>query len=113
MRSRKFTAEDQERVSAAWTEIFADISALGADPDPGSEQALAIARRADALLAEFSGGDPKLLQAASKMNREAFHDPELSSRMPGPASHFVFVNKAIAQLRERGETVACGASEAN
>lgn len=113
LRARKFTSADQARVSAAWNQIFADVTALGPDPDPASEQALDLARRADGLLAEFSGGDPKMLQAASKMNMEAFGDPELARKMPGPASHFVFVNKAIAELRKRGEAVVCGAGQQN
>lgn len=112
-RARKFTSVDQARVSAAWSAIFADIAALGPDPDPAGDKALDLARRADALLGEFSGGDPKLLQAASKMNLEAFADPELATRMPAPVSHFVFVNKAIAELRKRGEAVVCGADKAN
>src|SRR5262249_8542497 len=88
-RARKFTPEDHARVSAAWNAIFADIAALGPDPDPACEKALDVARRADALLGEFSGGDPKMLRAASKMNMEAFADPELAQRMPGPVSYFV------------------------
>ncbi|MFT3728400.1 MAG: MerR family transcriptional regulator [Terricaulis sp.] len=109
LRARKFTPADQERVGAAWKQIFFDVGALGDEPDPACERALDIARRADALLAEFSGGDPKLLQAASKMNIEAFSDPELASKMPAGAAQFIFVTQAIAELRKRGEKIASGA----
>ncbi|MBI3437941.1 MAG: MerR family transcriptional regulator [Proteobacteria bacterium] len=111
LRARPFTAADQERVGATWNQIFADIAALGPDPDPASDSALDIARRADALLAEFSGGDPTMLQAAGKMNTEAFNDPELAPRMPGQVQYFIFVNKAIAELRKRGEAVVCGGGD--
>lgn len=110
LRARSFTEADQRRVGEAWNTIFADIDALGSDADPASDKALDIARRADALLAEFSAGDPAMLQAAGRMNMEAFSDPELAPRMPGRMSHFVFVNKAIGELRKRGEPVTCGGS---
>ena len=43
-------------VCAAWAAVFADIDALGDKTDPTSAQALAIGRRAQALLAEFTRG---------------------------------------------------------
>lgn len=113
LRSREFSKADQARVSASWNQIFADIAALGANPDPASQKALDIARRADALLTEFSGGDPEMLRAARDMNMEAFADPELAPKMPGPASHFVFVTKAITELRKRGEAISSGAGALN
>lgn len=108
-RARKFTSNDQARVSAAWNAIFADIAALGADPDPASAQAIAIARRANALLTEFSRGDPEIMASAARMNGEAFADPELAPRMPAPVSYFRFVDAALAELRKQGEAVVAGA----
>jgi hypothetical protein len=110
LRARRFDEDDRERVSKDWQAVFADILALGPDPDPACEAALMIARRASALLQEFSRGDPKLLQAAAKMNMEAFNDPELAPRMPAPVSHFQFLQRAIAELQRRGEPVFCMAS---
>ena len=101
LRGRPFTAEDQARVSAAWAQVFADIDALGPDPDPTTEQALDIGRRAQALIAEFTQGDPALFQAAGAMNREAMNDPDLAKQMPG-ASHWQFMGKVFAVLKANG-----------
>jgi DNA-binding transcriptional MerR regulator len=101
LRSRPFSAEDQARVSAAWTQVFADIDALGPNPDPGSEKALGIARRAKALIEEFTQGDPALMQAAARMNAEALSDPDLRPSMPMGGQHFAFINRAIAELKLR------------
>ena len=67
LRARTFTPADRNRVGAAWSQIFSDVIALGPDPDPASPDALDIAPRADVLLADFTGGDPRMPQAASKM----------------------------------------------
>lgn len=100
LRARPFTAEDQARVGAAWAQVFADVDALGADPDPASDRALDIARRAKALIDEFTQGDPALFQAAAKMNTEALSDPELRPNMPMGGAHFVFIGKAMAALKQ-------------
>lgn len=99
LRSRQFSVEDQARVGAAWTRVFADIDALGADPDPTSDRAGDIARRAKALIDEFTQGDPSLMQAASRMNSEALADPELRPNLPMGGQHFAFITRAIAHLK--------------
>lgn len=102
IRSRGFTPEDQKRVGAAWAQIYADIDALGANPDPTTPQALDIGRRANALIQEFTQGDPALLQAAGRMNREALADPELSQQMPTKPSHWQFMQRVFDELKKRG-----------
>ena len=99
LRSRPFTAEDQARVGAAWTQVFADIDALGADPDPASDKARDIAQRAKALIDEFTQGDASLMTAASRMNSEALADPELRPSLPMGGQHFAFITRAMAHLR--------------
>ncbi len=101
IRARPFTAEDQARVGSAWTQVFADIDALGANPDPTSQKALDIARRAKALIDEFTQGDPNLMQAAARMNTEALADPDLRPNMPMGGQHFAFISRAIAELKLR------------
>lgn len=71
IRSRGFTPEDQKRVGLAWAQIYADIDALGAKPDPTSDRAIDIGRRAQVLIQEFTRGDPALFRAAGAMNRAA------------------------------------------
>lgn len=99
LRTREFTAEDQARVGAAWTKVFADIDALGASADPSSAKALEIGRRAQALIGEFTQGDPALFQAAGAMNREAMNDPELSKDMPTTMSHWQFLGRVFEALK--------------
>lgn len=101
IRSRGFTPEDQKRVGAAWAQIYADIDALGANPDPTSPQALDIGRRAQALIQEFTKGDPALFQAAGKLNREAMADPELSQQMPTKPSHWQFMGRVFDELKKQ------------
>lgn len=101
LRSRPFTAEDQARVSAAWAEVFSDIEALGPDADPTTGRALEIGRRAQALIAEFTQGDPAMFKAAGAMNREAMTDPDLAKQMPA-APHWQFMGKVFEVLKTRG-----------
>lgn len=101
IRSRGFTPEDQQRVGAAWAQVFSDIDALGADPDPASDAALDIGRRAQTLIQEFTQGDPALYQAAGKMNRDAMADPELAQQMPTQPSHWQFMQRVFAEMKKR------------
>jgi DNA-binding transcriptional MerR regulator len=100
IRSRGFTAEDQKRVGAAWAQIYADIDALGPDPDPATPRALDIGRRAQALIQEFTQGDPALFRAAGAMNREAMADPEIAQKMPTKPSHWQFMSRVFAELKK-------------
>jgi len=100
IRSRGFTPEDQKRVGEAWTQIYADIDALGPNADPSTPRALDIGRRAQALIQEFTQGDPALFQAAGKMNREAMADPELSQQMPTTPSHWQFMGRVFEELKK-------------
>ncbi len=102
LRARPFTAADQERVGAAWAQVFADIDALGPNPDPASLQALEIGRRAEALISEFTQGDRALFSAAGAMNREALNDPDLAAQMPTTLSHWSFMGRVFEELKKRG-----------
>lgn len=101
LRARKFTAQDQERVSEAWAKVFADLNALGPEADPASEPALDVGRRAQKLIAEFTQGDPALYRAAGAVNREAMADPELSTHMPTTQAHWAFMNRVFEELKKR------------
>ncbi len=101
LRARPFTAEDQARVSAAWAQIFADIDALGAGADPGSERALDIARRAKALIDEFTQGDPAMFASVTAMKRDMMADPEIAAQGPGTPAHTAFLSRAFAELKQR------------
>jgi DNA-binding transcriptional MerR regulator len=101
LRARPFTAEDQARVSAAWAQVFADIDALGANANPASEQALEIGRRAQALINEFTQGDPALLKAVTGMKRDMMADPEIARQGPGTPAHMAFLGRVFEELKLR------------
>lgn len=102
LQARPFTPEDQARVSAAWEQVFADIDALGPNADPAAEPALAIGRRAQALIAEFTQGDPALFKAAGAVNREMINDPELAQHSPTKPHHWQFMGRVFEELKQRG-----------
>ncbi|MFZ2029618.1 MAG: hypothetical protein WAU68_04860 [Vitreimonas sp.] len=102
LRARPFTADDQARVSAAWTQVFADIDALGPNADPTTPSALAIGRRAQTLIDEFTQGDPAMFKAAASMNREAMADPGLAQKMPTTQAHWHFIARVFEELKKRG-----------
>lgn len=98
LRSRPFTAEDQARVGAAWAEVFADISALGPTADPASDQAKAIGRRAQALINEFTQGDPAMFKSLAGMKRDMMADPEIAAQGPGSPETMAFLGRVFAEL---------------
>jgi DNA-binding transcriptional MerR regulator len=101
LRARPFTAEDQARVSAAWAKVFADIDALGTDPDPKSDEAVEIGRRAMALINEFTQGDPAMMKAVTNMKKDMMADPEIAAQGPGTPAHTAFLGRVFEELRLR------------
>lgn len=101
LRARPFTAEDQARVSAAWAKVFADIEALGPNADPGSDAALEIGRRAQALINEFTQGDPALFKAVTGMKKDMMADPELAKQGPGTPQTSAFLGRVFEELKLR------------
>jgi len=102
LRARPFTAADQDRVSAAWAQIFADIAALGPIADPASPQALDIGARAQALIDEFTQGDPALYRAVTGMKKDMMADPEIAARGPGTPATMAVLGAIFAELRKQG-----------
>lgn len=101
LRGRGFTPEDQQRVGAAWAQIYADIDALGPNPNPASDPALEIGRRAQTLIQEFTRGDPALFKAAGAVNRDAMADPELAKQMPTTPAHWQFMQRVFEEMKLR------------
>ena len=101
LRARPFSAADQERVSAAWIRVFADIDALGPDADPASEAALEIGRRARALINEFTQGDPAMMKAVTGMKREMMADPEIAKQGPGTPQSSAFLGRIFEELKKQ------------
>ena len=102
LRARRFTAQDQERVSAAWAQVFADVDALGPNADPASQQALNIGRRAQGLINEFTQGDPALLKAVTGMKKDMMADPQIAAQGPGSPASMAVLGAIFAELRKQG-----------
>ncbi len=101
LRARWFDATDQERVSLAWDQVYADIDALGPNADPASPAALEIGRRAQALINEFTQGDPGLMKAVTGMKRDMMADPELAAKIPGTPARITLLGRIFEELRTR------------
>ena len=101
LRARQFTAQDQERVSAAWGKVFADIDALGPNADPATPAALEIGRRAQALINEFTQGDPALTKAVAGMKKDMMADPQIAKQGPGSPASLALLGEIFAELRKR------------
>lgn len=102
LKSRNFTDADQARVSAAWAQVYEDLAALGESVDPASAPALAIGRRANALIQEFTQGDPSLFKAVTGMKKDMAKDAEIAAQMP-PTSTMNLLGRIFAELAKRGE----------
>jgi hypothetical protein len=102
IKARPFSAADQARVGDAWLKIWADIDALGDAPSTTSDAALAIGRRAKALIDEFTQGDPALYRAAGAMNSELMKDPDAARQMKTTQKHWVFLGEVMKELQVRG-----------
>jgi len=101
LKSRPFTDADQARVSAAWAQVYEDVEKL-TDADVASEAALAIGRRANALIQEFTQGDPAMFKAVTAMKKDMAADESLKQQMPPPTT-MARLGKIFAELAKRGE----------
>jgi DNA-binding transcriptional MerR regulator len=89
-----WSPELHERVSRQWAELFSEVeAALGTDP--ASPAARKLAERWDALVNEFTGGDPEIAEGLKAMYRDRENWPEQSKQMPliRPELH-AFIQKA-------------------
>jgi DNA-binding transcriptional MerR regulator len=67
-RKSLWSPELQERVTRDWNELVKDIEAAIADGvSPSGERAQGLAARWDALINEFTGGDPEIREGLNKM----------------------------------------------
>jgi len=71
LRREKVGEERIREVQQEWAELFAAYErAMRSGLDPASEQVLALARRSEALIGEFTGGDPGIESSLGRMYRE-------------------------------------------
>ncbi|MBC6980670.1 MerR family transcriptional regulator [Caulobacter sp. 17J80-11] len=99
---RTFTPEDQARVQAGWTQVWADIDRIGAD-QATSEAGLAVARRALALIQEFTQGDAGLWNGAARFWGEVSQAPEAADQTCFDPRRMAFLSAGLKALKDRGE----------
>jgi DNA-binding transcriptional MerR regulator len=96
-RKKLWSPELQERISRQWAELLADIDAAKGE-DPASPKAQALADRWNALVNEFTGGDPGIAQGLKAMYSDQRNWPEgQSSPVPNEATAFIMKVTAARQ----------------
>lgn len=93
-----WTKADQERVGAKWSELISEAEMLK-NGDPGSPEALDLARRWRDLVGEFTRGNPELGASTSAIYEEGFSKPEMTSHMPFSPEIWRFMQDAGQRLR--------------
>jgi DNA-binding transcriptional MerR regulator len=101
-RKGEWTPEMQERVTAQWKELFAEVeAALG--EDPASERVQALAARWTTLVEGFTKRDPDLTQSASNAWKDYANWPAEAKQQAAPFSNkevWSFMNQAL-ELRKQ------------
>jgi DNA-binding transcriptional MerR regulator len=92
---------DQSAVTASWEALIAEAKVLMAKGDPGSPAALDLARRWQALVNQFTGGDPAIAGKVRAVWGEAMADPKAAPKLPLNPEIFAFVGQAAAKLKEQ------------
>ncbi len=100
-RRRDWTPELQQKTTDAWTALFREIEAT-LDQDPASPAAQALAARWQALIAEFTQGDPALSAGLNKAVAARGQWPASLQREAQPFANprvWAFIRKAIDARR--------------
>lgn len=92
---------NQAEATREWDALIAEAKALMAKGDPASPAAIDLARRWQAQVAKFTGGDPELFKRAGQVWKDAMADPEAAPKLPMNPEIFAFVGKAMENLKER------------
>ncbi len=91
---------DQADVSQRWETLIAELKALMTKGDPGSPEALDLARRWKGLVEEFTGGDQAVAGKVRAIWQDAMADPKAAPKLPLSPEMFAFVGKALAKLED-------------
>lgn len=90
---------DQAKIAAEWNVLIAEANTVMAKGDPATPEALDIARRWNALVVQFTKGDPVRADGARKVWADAMADPRAAGKFPVSSELFTFVGKAMAKLK--------------
>jgi MerR family transcriptional regulator, thiopeptide resistance regulator len=98
-REQALEAQGDWAPEAAWAELIAEARRLMALGDPGSPEAADLARRWQALVEQFTGGDPTLHAKSAALWRDAMADPATADRVPLTPEMFAFVGEALRRSK--------------
>jgi DNA-binding transcriptional MerR regulator len=94
------TPEVLERGQREWQKLLAEVDAASAEGvDPASERAQALAARWSALIEEFTGGDPGILEGLKKLYSDQANWPDTFQKPFGEGAA-AFISRAQAARRK-------------
>ncbi len=92
-----WTPEQQAEAAADWGALMAEADRLKGG-DPGSPEALDLARRWRDQVRKFTRGDTQLNSQLTNMYQEGFSDPKMSGKMPFSGEIWTFMSEAQKRL---------------
>lgn len=97
LESRMPSAEYLEAVQAKWAAIF-ETAKLLKGGNPTAPEAVAMARQAKSLVAEFTQGNSELSANASAVWTESMNNPDRAAQMPIDRESWDFLQSAMTAL---------------
>ena len=92
-----WTPEQQAEAGAEWSALLSEADRLK-DGDPGSPEALSLARRWREQVMKFTRGDTQVAGQLTGMYREGFSDPKMQGQMPFSKEIWTFMSEAQKRL---------------
>jgi DNA-binding transcriptional MerR regulator len=99
LRAREPGEGDAARASERWNELLREIDA-SLDADPSSQLAQGFVDRWDALIAEFTHGDPGIERSLASVYADPENREKAAQAMPGLPRAWAFIQKARATRSE-------------
>ncbi|HEX8598827.1 MAG TPA: MerR family transcriptional regulator [Chloroflexia bacterium] len=99
----EWTEADQERASAQWAAVSADVERLSAaGTDPASPEAQDLARRFNELIGGFTGGDPEISRGLNSWwkNYDALPSEQRPFQSPYTAEGQAWLDKVLEANRQ-------------
>lgn len=95
---RRLAANSTAELQVEWADFYVDLAALAAIGETNSPAALAMGRRANALIARMTGGDASTLLATRNFWLDGLSRPELATDMPMTAAQWTFLGQVMAVI---------------
>jgi DNA-binding transcriptional MerR regulator len=88
-----WSPELQEQIDKKWKQLFADVEA-SLNEDPASEEAQSLASRWQALVDQFTGGDPEIQKGLNALYSDRNNWPK-DFKSPAPPAVHDFISRAL------------------